>query len=70
MHQSALILIPFAIIAKGYAWNKKTIFFILLALVVVLFVGRFTNILNSALAETQYKNVVIGKNLMIMGLVH
>ena len=58
MHQSALILIPFAIIANGYAWNKKTIFFILLALVVVLFVGRFTNILNSALAETQYKNVV------------
>ena len=28
MHQSVLILIPFAIIAKGRAWNKKTILFI------------------------------------------
>ncbi len=58
MHQSALILIPFAIIAKGRAWNKKTIFFILAALVVVVFIGRFTNILDTALSDTQYKNVV------------
>ena len=58
MHQSALILIPFAIIAKGRAWNKKTIFFILATLVVVVFIGRFTNILDTALSDTQYKNVV------------
>lgn len=58
MHQSVLIMFPFAIIAKGRAWNKKTIFFILAALVVVVFIGRFTNILDTALSDTQYKNVV------------
>ena len=58
MHQSVLILIPFAIIAKGRAWNKKTILFILIAIVAVMFIGKFTNFLDTALSDTQYKNVV------------
>lgn len=57
-HQSALILIPFAFVVDGRAWNKKTIFFILAALLAVAFIGQFTNFLDNALAETQYKNVV------------
>ena len=44
MHQSALLMIPFI--------------FILAVIVVVVSVGEFTNILDSLLAETQYKNVV------------
>lgn len=58
MHQSALLLIPFAFIVKGEAWNKKTILFIMGVLLAVVFIGKFTNILDMALAETQYKNVV------------
>lgn len=58
MHQSALLMIPFIFIAQGKAWNKKTLLFILAVIVVVVSVGEFTNILDSVLAETQYKNVV------------
>ncbi len=58
MHQSVLILIPFAIIAKGRAWNKKTILFILIAIAAVMFIGKFTNFLDTVLSDTQYKNVV------------
>ena len=58
MHQSALLMIPFIFIVQGKAWNKKTLLFILAVIVVVVSVGEFTNILDSVLAETQYKNVV------------
>lgn len=58
MHQSALLVIPFVLIAQGEAWNKKSLFFIFAALVAVLFVDRFTNILDDALSATQYTNVV------------
>lgn len=58
MHQTALLMLPFVFIAQGKAWNKKTIMFIVAAICAVAFIGRFTNILDTVLAETQYKNVV------------
>ena len=57
-HQSALIMIPLVLICQGKAWNRKTLMFIAMALLTVAFVGQFTNLLDSALAETQYVNVV------------
>lgn len=57
-HQSALLVIPFIFIVQGKAWNKKTIFFIAASVAAVLFIDRFTDILDTMLAETQYKNVV------------
>lgn len=57
-HQSALLVIPFVFIAQGKAWNKKTILFIIAVVIAVLFVDRFTDILDSMLQDTQYKNVV------------
>lgn len=57
-HQSALLVIPFVFIVQGKAWNKKTVLFIAASIIAVLFVDRFTNILDTLLAETQYKNVV------------
>lgn len=57
-HQSALLVIPFVFIVQGKAWNKKTVLFIAASVIAVLFVDRFTNILDTLLAETQYKNVV------------
>lgn len=58
MHRSALIMIPLVFVAQGKAWNKKTLTFIFVALMGILFVGQFTNFLNDALQETQYKNVM------------
>lgn len=58
MHQSALLMIPFVIIAQGKAWNKKSVIFIVATLLAVLFVDQFTDILNDSLANTQYVNVV------------
>ena len=57
-HGSALLVLPFIFIAQGQAWNKKTILFIISVIVAVMFIGKFTDILDTLLAETQYKNVV------------
>ena len=58
MHQSALLMIPIVLMIQGKAWNKKTVFCIFASLAVLLFVDQFTNIMDSMLTETQYKNVV------------
>ena len=57
-HQSALLMIPFIFLSYGKAWNKKTIFFIVITLLAVFFVDSFTDVLDSSLQDTQYKNVV------------
>ena len=58
MHQTALLMIPFVFIAQGKAWNKRTLLFTLIVFAAVLYVDQFTNILDSALYDTQYANVV------------
>lgn len=58
IHQSALLMIPVVIIAQGQAWNKRTVFFLAAALVAVLFVDQFTNVLDNMMQETQYANMV------------
>ncbi|MBE5892164.1 MAG: EpsG family protein [Lachnospiraceae bacterium] len=57
-HQSALIVIPFVFIVQGRAWNKRTLFFLALSFIAVVYVDQFTDILDTMLQETQYKNVV------------
>ncbi len=57
-HQSALLFIPFVFIAQGKAWNKKTVLFLLLVIIAVIFVGNFTDFLDSSLQGTQYATVV------------
>lgn len=58
MHQSALLMIPIVIIVQGKAWNKRTILFLIAALIAVTFVDQFTNILDDMMQETQYANMV------------
>ena len=58
MHQSVLLMIPIIFIIQGKAWNKKTVLCILACLAALLFVDQFTNVMDSMLAETQYRNVV------------
>lgn len=57
-HGTALLMLPFIFICQGKAWNRKTIMFLIAALLAIIFVGRFTNIMDSALQGTQYQNVV------------
>ena len=56
-HQSALIMIPAVLIAQGKAWNKKTIFYMILIVLAVLFVGHFTDFLDTAVSGTQYEDI-------------
>ena len=58
MHQSALLMIPFIFIMQGEAWNKKTLILIAIGICALIYVERFTNLLESSLADTQYVNVV------------
>lgn len=58
MHQSALLMIPFVVIAQGEAWNRRTLLFLIGTLLAIAFVGRFTGLLDEVLSNTQYKNVV------------
>lgn len=58
MHQSALIMIPFLIIAQGPAWNRRTILFLVGTLAAIAFVGQFTEILDDVMQGTQYANMV------------
>ena len=58
MHQSALLMIPIVIIAQGKAWNLKSVLFLAATLVAVVFVDRFTGILDFVMQETQYANMV------------
>lgn len=54
MHRSALIMIPIILICQGKAFNKRTVIFIVAILLAVAFLGSFTNLLDSALADTDY----------------
>lgn len=58
IHGSALIMIPIVFIIQGKAWNKKTLFFIAAAIVVIAYIDEFTPILDDLLSDTQYSDMV------------
>ena len=55
---AVLMAVPYIVIAQGKPWNRRTILFLLLALVAILYVGKFTSLLDNAMKETQYANMV------------
>ncbi len=57
-HKSAILVIPFAYISLGEAWNRKTLLFIAGVLIASTFAGWFTGMMDDVLQHTQYKNVV------------
>lgn len=57
-HGSALLMLPIIFVIQGEAWNAKTILMLLLTMLIVAFVDRFTPILNDMLQETQYDDMV------------
>lgn len=58
IHGSALLMLPIIFVVQGKAWNKRTLFMILGVGIAIMFVGQFTSILDSLLAETQYSDMV------------
>lgn len=56
IHTSAIIMIPVVFIVQGRAWNKKTIFYIIAAIVAMYLFGRYTSLLDSLLVGTEYEN--------------
>lgn len=57
VHLSALLMIPCIFIVQGKSWNKKTLLFLAAVVVVIIFVDRFTDVLDTLLANTQYDDV-------------
>lgn len=57
-HQSALLMIPIVFVVQGKPWNWKTLLVILGTIVIMNFSGAFTGMLDTALEDTQYRNVV------------
>lgn len=57
VHLSALLMIPCIFIVQGKPWNKKTMLFMVAVVVIILFVDRFTDVLETLLANTQYDDV-------------
>ncbi|MDT8861105.1 EpsG family protein [Alkalihalobacillus sp. MEB130] len=55
-HQSALILIPIYFIVRREAWTKTTFRILALAVVIVVGYNQFSELLFSAISDTQYGN--------------
>lgn len=54
IHISALILLPAYFIVTGEPWDKRTILFISLIILAILFTGKFTGLLEDAVENTNY----------------
>lgn len=57
-HQSALLMVPVIFIVQGEALNVKMVTVFVIFMISITFVSAFTDILDSALQETQYSNMV------------
>lgn len=57
-HGSALLMIPIVFVVQGHAWNRKTVILLAATAVVIVFIDRFTPILNDLLQETQYDDMM------------
>ena len=57
-HDSVLIFIPIYFIVQGEAWNRRTILFILLTIMAMVFANQFTNIFNDVVENTTYSESI------------
>lgn len=58
IHGSAILMLPMIFVAQGKAWNKKVILFTVAIVFAIFFLGQFTNILDTMLADTQYSTIM------------
>ena len=64
-HNSALLMIPIIFMVQGSAWNKRNVFMLLIALIIVAYIEKFTPIMQNLLHNTQYERVVSDKVLAV-----
>lgn len=57
-HVSALLMLPIVFIVQGRAWNRWTVLTLIAAMVGIVFIDRFTPILNDLLQNTQYDDIM------------
>ena len=55
IHNSAMIMFPIYFIVQGEAWNKRTILFIILGIVSVIFLNTFLNVIEYVTNVTMYE---------------
>ena len=58
IHGSVLIMLPIIFVVQGKAWNKRTVFTALVFVIGIVFIDRFTSILDTLLTETQYSDMI------------
>lgn len=58
IHGSALLMLPIIFIIQGKAWNKRTLLMLIGVVVAIMFMDRFTLVLDTMLAETQYSDLI------------
>ena len=56
IHQSALIFIPIYFIVNGEPWSKRTVMFIGIIILVMIFADKFTGMLDTAVEHSDYAN--------------
>lgn len=56
IHQSALIFIPIYFIVNGEPWNKRTMMFIGIIILAIIFADKFTGMLDTAVEHSDYAN--------------
>lgn len=57
-HSSAILMLPVVFIVQGKAWNKKTLLFIVAAVILMYAFSRYTWLLDSMLQNTEYAGVM------------
>ncbi|EGC75219.1 hypothetical protein HMPREF0490_01109 [Lachnospiraceae bacterium 6_1_37FAA] len=58
VHSSAFIMLPIIFVVQGKPWNKKTLLFIAITVVMMYLFSRYTGILDSMLVNTEYAGVM------------
>lgn len=58
IHGSSIIMLPIIFVIQGKAWNKRTLFMLVMVIVAIMCVGQFTSFLDDMLVETQYNDLI------------
>ncbi len=60
-HGTALLMLPVIFLVQGRAWNLKTLMMLAATVVAIIFIDRFTPILENLLEDTNYNDIVTGE---------
>lgn len=58
IHSSAILMLPVVFIVQGRAWNYKTVFFIIITIIMMYAFSNYTGLLDSMLEETEYAGIM------------